>query len=148
MGSTSSCLMNTGAKMRGDRSGLPPSRGGPMYQSDDKLCKLGIQVHFRGNNTIHVIYQFKCTQVDWEEEYIGESGRTFEHRLKEYLRAPSPIYQHNQSTGHPINVDHFSIEGRKAHGITRTIQEAMFISVNDPSLNRNLEKYQLPHIRG
>ena len=27
---------------------------------------------------------------DCEEEYIGESERSFGHRLKEHLRAPSP----------------------------------------------------------
>ena len=37
------------------------------------------------------------------------------------------------------------IVGRECWDITRTIMEAMFIRVNDPS-HRNLGKYQLPHI--
>ena len=80
-----------------------------LRESFKKACKTqGTQAHFRGNNTIHtllvapedkdnttqksgVIYHFKFTQVDCEEEYIRESGRTGD-RLKEHLRAPSPIY--------------------------------------------------------
>ena len=28
----------------------------------------------------------------------------------------------------------------------RTIKEAIYIRVNDPSLNRNVDKYHLPHV--
>ena len=125
---------------------------------------LGIQVHFKGRCTIQkllvvpkdkrlhcskkgVMYRDKCTQADCEEEYIEELGRTFGDSLKENLRAPSPSYQHSQVTGHPISVDCFTIIGREAHYITRTIYIwAMYISVNDPCLNRNIGKYQLQHI--
>ena len=31
-------------------------------------------------------------------------------------------------------------------GVTKNIKEVMYIHVSDPSLNRNLGKYQLPHI--
>ena len=68
---------------------------------------LQIQVHFKESNTIHsllmapkdkdsfiqksgVIYRYKCTQADCEEEYIREFGRTFGDRLKEHLRSPFP----------------------------------------------------------
>ena len=78
--------------------------------------------------------------------YIRELVQIFGDRLKEHLRAPSPSYQHSQATGHPISADYLTIIGREAHGITRTIKEAMFICVNDPSFNRNLGKYQLLHI--
>ena len=53
-----------------------------------------MQIHFKGSNTIHnllvapkdkdstvqkngIIYRYKCTQADCEEEYIGKLGRTF-----------------------------------------------------------------------
>ena len=80
------------------------------------------------------------------EENIEKSGRTLGNRLKEHFRCPSPIYQHSQATEHPIRVDCFTIIDREAHCITGTIKEAIFIHVNDPSLDRNLGKYQLPHI--
>ena len=34
-----------------------------------------------------------------------------------------------------------------SQGVMRNINEAVYICVNDPSLNRNLGKYQLPHMR-
>ena len=125
--------------------------------------KKGIQVHFKGSNTIktllmapknkdtklqksQVIYKFKCPHINCPEEYIGETGRAFGDRLKEHLRAPSPIHQHTSSTGHPISPDCFSILHREAQGTTRNIKETMFIRANDPSLNRNLGKYQLPQV--
>ena len=77
------------------------------------------------------IYHFKCPLVDCLEEYIEESKRIFKDRLREHFRSPFLIYYHSQATGHPVDVDY-------ADGITRTIKEAMFICVNDPSLNRNL----------
>ena len=43
-------------------------------------------------------------------------------------------------------LDNFSIVGWEDQGITRTIKEAILIRVNDPSLNRNIGKFQLPHI--
>ena len=91
-----------------------------------------------------VIYQFKCPQVDCPEEYIGELGGTFGDRLREHLRVQFPIHQHSQTTGHPVELQCYPIVHREAQGITRTIKEAMYILVNDPSLNRNLRKYKLP----
>ena len=38
------------------------------------------------------------------------------------------------------------IADREPQGVTRNIKDAMYLHVNDPSLNRNLGKYQLPHI--
>ena len=42
-------------------------------------------------------------------------------------------------TGHSIQLDNFSILNRESQGTIRTIQEAMFIRVNNPILNRNLD---------
>ena len=125
--------------------------------------KLGIQVHFKGSNTIKqllmapkdkdpklakngVIYKYKCPTINCTEEYIGESGRTFGDRYKEHHKAPSPIYLHTYSTGHPFSPECFSIVDREAQGMARNIKEAMYIRVNDPSLYRNLGKFQLPHV--
>ena len=126
-----------------------------LSESFKKVCnKVGVWFHFKGNNTINnllvapkdkdtitqksgIIYRFKCTQAGCEEEYIRESERTFWDRLKKHFRAPTTIYQHSHSSGHCI----------KVHSITRTIKEAMFIRVNDPSLNGNLGKFQIaPHL--
>ena len=65
------------------------------------ICRrYGVEVYFRGGSTIRdllvhpkhrdtilkksgVIYRYRCGRVDHEEEYIGESGRTFGERYRE-----------------------------------------------------------------
>ena len=125
--------------------------------------KHGIQIYFKGGNTIKnllmtpkdkdhitkksgIIYRFKCKRVDCEDEYIGESSRTFGERYKEHLKAPSPIYDHHTITGHETSLENFSIVGREDQNLTRAIKEAIYIRVNNPSLNKNIGKYHLPHI--
>ena len=84
--------------------------------------------------------------MECNEEYIGESSRTFEERFKEHQKAPSPIFDHFNTTGHSISVEHFNIVGREDQNLKRAIKEALYIRVNNPSLNRNVGKYHLPHI--
>ena len=99
-----------------------------------KICRnRGIQVHFRGTKTIKallmadkdkdhklqksgIIYNYKCPHTNCPEQYIGESGRTLEDRVKEHLRALSPIHQHSSTTGHPISTDCFNIIHRESQG--------------------------------
>ena len=92
-----------------------------------------------------VIYRYQCDRVECDE-YIGESSRTFGERFKEHLNAPSPIYDHSNITGHNVTINNFSIMGREDKNLMRTIKEALYIRVNDPSLNRNIGKYHLPHV--
>ena len=77
-----------------------------------------------------VIYRYRCGRVDCEEEYIGESGRTFGERYREHMRAPSPIMDHQNTTGHEVSLDNFSIVGREDYSFARNIKEAIFIRVN------------------
>ena len=90
--------------------------------------------------------QYKCNRVDCDKEYIGESSRTFGERFKEHQKAPSPIHDQYNTTGHKISIDNFSIWGRQDQNLMRTIKEALYIRVNNPSLNRNIGNYHLPHI--
>ena len=135
-----------------------------LSESCKNICsKHGIEMYFKGGNTIKdllvhpkdrddilqksgVIYRYKCGRVDCEDEYIGESGRTFAERFREHMRAPSPIHDHFNTNGYEVSLDNFSIVSREDQSLARTIREAMLIRVNDPSLNRNIGKYQLPHI--
>ena len=129
-----------------------------------RTCKkYGIQVHCKGGHTIKkllmapkdkdhilnksgVIYRYKCHRVECDEEYIGESARTFSERFKEHLKPPSPIYDHSNTSGHNVTIDNFSIVGREDQNIKRAIKEALYIRRNNPSLNKNIGKYHLPHI--
>ena len=84
--------------------------------------------------------------MECDEEYIGESTRNFAERFKEHLKAPSPIHDYSNTSGHTVTIDNFSIVGREDQNLIRTIKEALYIRVNNPSLNRNIGKYHLPHI--
>ena len=84
--------------------------------------------------------------MDCDEEYIGESARNFKERYKEHLKATSPIHDHLNISGHNVTIDNFSILGREDLSLLRTIKEALYIRVNNPSLNRNIGKYHLSHI--
>ena len=70
----------------------------------------------------NVIYWFRCDKMDWEEENIGESSRTFEERYKEHLKAPSPMHEHQNSTGHITSVENFKIIGREDHNMARAVR--------------------------
>ena len=112
---------------------------------------MGFQFYFKVCNTIRsllvtpmnrnnitqksrVIYRYKSDRLGCNEEYIKESAMTFGERLREHLRAPSPINDHANTTGHHTTVDNFSIVGWEAHNIKSTIKDAMYIRVNNPSL--------------
>ena len=77
-------------------------------KSFKNICgKVGVQVHFKGGNTIRslmatpkdkdkitqksgVIYKLKYTHASCEEEHLGVSVWTFGERFKEHLRVPFP----------------------------------------------------------
>ena len=81
-----------------------------------------------------VIYRYKCDRVECDEEYIGESARTFAVRFKEHQKAPSPIYDHYNTSGHTVTIDNFSIVEREDQNPMRTIKEALYIRTNNPPL--------------
>ena len=89
-----------------------------------------------------VIYCYQCGAFNCGEEYIGESSRP----LGELLKEPSPIHAHSQHTGHQVNHDQFNIIGREDQGLSRLIKEAIYRRVNNPTMNRNIGKFNLSHI--
>ena len=93
-----------------------------------------------------VIYSYKCGRVECDEEYIGESFRTFGERFKEHQKALFTIFDHFDITGHSISIDKYNIVGREDQNLMRAIKEALYIRVNNPSLKRKIGKYRLPHI--
>ena len=125
--------------------------------------KYRVKVYFKGGTTIKnllmasedkdpiqkksgVIYIYKCDRVKCDDEYIGESSRIFGERFKGHLKAPSPKFDHLNITGHNVTINNFNIVGREDQNLMRTIKEDLYIRVNDPSLNRNIGKYHLPHV--
>ena len=55
----------------------------------------------------------------------------------------SPFHVYIQCTGHNATADNFKLIGREDKDLARTIKEAIYIRVSNPSLNRNVDKYHL-----
>ena len=89
---------------------------------------------------------YQCGDLGCDDEYIGETSRTFGERYKEHLKAPSAIHHHSTITGHTTNHNNFQIIGREGHNLARNIKESIYIRVNNPSLNNNIGKFNLSHI--
>ena len=141
---------------------IPYTQG--LCESINKICGgYGIQTHFKGGRTIKnllvspkdkdpmvnqsgAIYWYQCGDLSCDDEYIGEISRTFGERYKEHLKAPSAIHHHSNQTGHTINQNNFQIIGRKGHNLARNIKKSIYISVNNPTLNNNIGKFNLSHI--
>ena len=98
---------------------IPYTQG--LCESIKKICgRYGIQTHFKGGRTIKnllvspkdkdpmvnqsgAIYWYQCGDLGCDDEYIGETSRTFGERYKEHLKAPSAIHHHSIQTGHTTN---------------------------------------------
>ena len=106
---------------------IPYTQG--LCESIKKICgRYGIQTYFKGGRTIKsllvslkdkdpmvnqsgAIYWYQCGDLTCDDEYIGETSRTFGERYKEHLKAPSAIHHHSSQTGHPTNHNNFQIIG-------------------------------------
>ena len=141
---------------------IPYTQG--LCESIKKMYgRYGIQTHFKGGRTIKnllvspkdkdpmvnqsgTIYWYQCGDLGCDDEYIGETSRTFGERYKEHLKAPSAIHHHSIQTGHTANQNNFQIMGREGQHLARNIKESIYIRVNNPSLNNNIGKFNLSHI--
>ena len=131
------------------------------------LEKVGIQVYFKGANMLktklvhpkdkdpkpkksNCVYSISCTVPDCDAKYIGETGRTLEERYKDHTSsAQSALYQHSQNTGHAlpdILDDEVQIIDSEDNVFKRRIVESLYIKINDPNLNRNVGKMDVPDI--
>ena len=93
-----------------------------------------------------VIYSVKCEECS--KQYIGETARTLETRLKEHNRKVgnlTAIGEHLVETGHKIDKDKVTIIGREDKFWRRKIHESVKIREHKPPLNRDFG-YQLPAI--
>ena len=160
-GTTAAQPVTNEAKNKGHIA-IPYTQG--LCESIKKICgRYGIQTYFKGGRTIKsllvspkdkdpmvnqsgAIYWYQCGDLGCDDEYIGETSRTFGQRYKEHLKAPSAIHHHSSQTGHPTSHNNFQIIGREGHNLARNIQESIYIRVNNPTLNNNIGKFNLPHI--
>ena len=112
------------------------------------LCILHhMQFTHTGDKMTGVIYSCQCGEIACVEEYIGETSRTLGEKCREHLKEPSPICVHSLQTGHNSTPDNFTFIGREDQGLARTIIEYIYIRVNNPTLNRNIGRFNLNHTR-
>ena len=160
-GNNSAQSANPGVQSKGHIV-IPYTQG--LCESIKKICgRYGIQTHFKGGKTIKnllvsprdkdpmanqsgAIYRYQCNNLGCDDEYIGETSRTFGERYKEHLKPPSAIHHHSTLTGHTTNQNNFQIIGREGHNLPRNIKESIYIRVSNPSLNNNIGKFNLSHI--
>ena len=84
--------------------------------------------------------------MECDKEYTGESARKSAERFKEHMKSLSPIYDHYNTSGHNVTIENFSIAEREDQNLMKNVKQALYIRVNNPSLNRNIGTYHLPHI--
>ena len=141
---------------------IPYTQG--LCESIKMICgRYDIQTYFKGSNTIRnllvsckdkgpmvnqsgAIYWFQCGDLSCDDEYIGETSRTFGERCKEHLKDPSPIHQHSSHKGHCTSHNNLQIIWREGNSLARNIKESILMRVNNPTLNKNMGKFNLPHI--
>ena len=61
----------------------------------------------------------------------------------------SALKRHHLDTDHPIvnpDDDNIKIVGSESNAFKRKVKEALFIKVNNPSLNQNIGKFNIPPI--
>ena len=56
------------------------------------------------------------------------------------------LYQVNKGKGKGSSQNNFQIIGREGPCLARNIKESIFIRVSNPTLKRNIGKFNLPHI--
>ena len=103
--------------------------------SKGSVVGMASKLHFKGGRTIKnllvspkdkdpmvnqsgAIYWYQCGDLGCDDEYIGETSRTFGERYKEHLKAPSAIHHHRSQTGHTTNQNNFQIIGREGQNFS------------------------------
>ena len=74
---------------------------------------------------------------------------TFVGPLRHHVPEQQDLFQEDighSPSGWYQRIQNFKIIGREGHNMTRKIKEAIYMRVNNSTLNRNIGKYNLPHL--
>ncbi len=97
-----------------------------------------------------VVYYIPCREPSCNACYIGETCRVLGERIKDHANdSNSALKRHHLDTNHPIvnpEDDNIKIVGSESNAFKRKVKEALFIKVNNPSLNQNIGKFNIPPI--
>ena len=125
------------------------------------IRKSGVAVHLKPYNTIRgllvypkdkvrpeeksgVVYKIEC--ADCEAKYVGETERSLKKRITEHHRDSSPVGHHMGYQKHSFTTDNVSVVHQESTWFKRGVAEAIHITLEDPSLNRDRGRHTLPAI--
>ena len=82
---------------------------------------------------------------------IGETERSLKTRFLEHRRPSSTTSEvsqhiHIESPGHQVDLEQVKILEREPRYFERGVKEAIYIRVNNPSLNKDGGRYNLPRV--
>ena len=85
------------------------------------------------------------------ESYIGETERSLKTRFMEHRRPSSTSSEvsqhiHIESPGHRVDLESVKILDREPKYFERGVKEAIYIRMNQPSLNKDGGRYKLPKV--
>ena len=95
-----------------------------------------------------VVYQWTCTEENCNSSYIGESSRCLESRIKGHnTSATSAIFDHSSINNHSkVDISQFKIIDQDMKQVSREAREAIHTRRNNPALNHNIGKMNIPKI--
>ena len=91
-----------------------------------------------------VVYQLTCQYC--EASYIGETERALKQRLKEHIKASSPVGHHMGYNKHKVDSQNIRIVDRDSRWFQRGVREAIRILSRSPTLNRDRGRHNLPSV--
>ena len=88
------------------------------------------------SSTVKTVYQIHCEKCN--NEYVGETARSLEIRVKEHQsRNSSAIYEHCRLEGHSVDPNKTKVSSTEINTFKRRIKEAIQIKLTKPALNRD-----------
>ena len=82
------------------------------------------------------VYHIHCEQCD--NDYVGETSRLLETRVKEHLsRNSSAVHENCKLTCHLVDPSKTKVFATESNTFKRRIREAIEIRLRNPSLNRD-----------
>ena len=137
---------------------IPYTQG--LCESITKICgRYGIQTHFKVAASSRTSWspqgQRRYGQPEWCHILVPVWGPKlwwwiYRGNLKDFWwkiqRAPEGPLTYTYLMGYPTSPNNFQIIGRDGHNLARNIKESIFIRINNPTLNNNIGKFNLPHI--
>ena len=131
----------------------------------DAICrtirKAGVSVHLKPYNTIRsrllhpkdkvpkdekagLVYQIQCSDCD--VVYVGETERSLRKRVSEHHSSSSPVGHHLNQRRHSFSEKEVSILHQETDWFRRGVAEAIHITRESPTLNRDRGRHTLPAI--